>query len=49
MVDVSGAPEDVRVGNELAFSLNYSALLAAMTSGYVTKKLVEEDASQGKV
>jgi predicted amino acid racemase len=37
-VDVSGAAGSVRVGDELAFSLNYGALLAAMTSEYVKKR-----------
>jgi predicted amino acid racemase len=37
-VDVSGAAGSVWVGDELAFSLNYSALLAAMTSEYVKKR-----------
>ncbi len=39
-VDVSGAVGNVRVGDELAFSLNYGALLAAMTSEYVKKRLM---------
>ena len=48
VVDVTRAAGSIRVGDELAFSLNYSALLAAMTSGYVKKRplkagaLVEE-------
>jgi predicted amino acid racemase len=36
-LDVTAAEGGVRVGDELAFSLNYSALLRAMTSGYVKK------------
>jgi predicted amino acid racemase len=32
---------DLKAGNELAFDLNYSALLAAMTSPYVIKKVQE--------
>ena len=36
-VDVSAAGNDIHVGDQLAFSLNYSALLAAMTSEYVKK------------
>jgi len=36
-VDVSAAGYDIHVGDQLAFSLNYSALLAAMTSEYVKK------------
>jgi predicted amino acid racemase len=38
-VDVSAAGDDIQVGDQLAFSLNYSALLAAMTSAYVNKDL----------
>jgi predicted amino acid racemase len=37
-VDVSAAANSIRVGDELAFSLNYGALLAAMTSEYVKKR-----------
>jgi predicted amino acid racemase len=40
VVGVSGAAEGIRVGDELAFSLNYGALLAAMTSEYVKKRLL---------
>jgi predicted amino acid racemase len=38
VVDVTRAAGSLRVGDELAFSLNYSALLRAMTSGYVKKR-----------
>ncbi|MGB5848209.1 MAG: alanine/ornithine racemase family PLP-dependent enzyme, partial [Ignavibacteriaceae bacterium] len=31
---------DLKVGNEVEFDLNYGALLAAMTSPYITKKQV---------
>jgi predicted amino acid racemase len=37
VVDVSAAAGSIRVGDTLAFSLNYAALLAAMTSAYVYK------------
>jgi len=37
-LDVTLADEDIEVGDELTFSLNYSALLAAMTSEYVKKR-----------
>ena len=37
VVDVSAAAGSLRVGDTLAFSLNYAALLAAMTSAYVSK------------
>jgi predicted amino acid racemase len=39
VVDVTGADGQLRVGDELAFSLNYGALLTAMTSEYVEKRL----------
>jgi len=38
ILDVTGAGGDIRVGDEVAFAPNYSALLAAMTSGYVEKR-----------
>ncbi len=38
-VDVTAATGEFKVGNTLAFSLNYAALLAAMTSEYVEKRL----------
>jgi predicted amino acid racemase len=37
VVDVTDATNSIRVGDTLAFSLNYAALLAAMTSAYVNK------------
>jgi predicted amino acid racemase len=37
VVDVSAAGNDIQVGDQLGFLLNYSALLAAMTSQYVSK------------
>jgi predicted amino acid racemase len=37
VLDVTDAASSVRVGDELAFSLSYGALLAAMTSEYVQK------------
>jgi predicted amino acid racemase len=40
IVDVTGAEGRIRVGDELVFSLNYGALLAAMTSQYVEKRPV---------
>ena len=36
------AAGNIRVGNELGFSLNYGALLAAMTSEYVKKHPLDE-------
>ena len=44
VVDVSRAAGGIRVGDKLAFSLNYSALLAAMTSGYVKKRYLKAGA-----
>ena len=38
VVDVTGAAGRLRVGDELVFSLNYGALLTAMTSEYVRKQ-----------
>ncbi|MEA3547788.1 MAG: alanine/ornithine racemase family PLP-dependent enzyme [Thermodesulfobacteriota bacterium] len=40
-MDVTNAPGGLQVGDELAFSLNYSALLAAMTSQYVKKRSLQ--------
>jgi predicted amino acid racemase len=37
VVDVTAIAGSIRVGDTLAFSLNYAALLAAMTSAYVNK------------
>jgi predicted amino acid racemase len=37
-LDVTAAEGDLRVGDELAFSLSYGALLRAMTSEYVEKR-----------
>jgi predicted amino acid racemase/arginase family enzyme len=41
IVDVTGA-ENVRLGSELAFFMNYGALLTAMTSEYVEKRPVRD-------
>jgi len=38
VIDASRAAEGLQVGDELMFSVNYSALLAAMTSEYVKKR-----------
>lgn len=40
VLDATSAADDIRVGDELSFYLNYSALLAAMTSEYVKKHLL---------
>ena len=45
IVDVTRAKDDLHVGDELGFSVNYSALLAAMTSAYVKKRHVREGIS----
>ncbi len=42
IVDVSGA-DDISVGDELEFTLNYGALLATMTSGYIEKRTLGAD------
>lgn len=39
VVDVTDVAGGVDVGDELAFNLNYGALLRAMTSGYVKKRV----------
>ena len=39
-LDVTAAGGQLRVGDELVFSLTYAALLAAMTSEYVQKRLL---------
>jgi predicted amino acid racemase len=41
VVDVSKAEGDIGVGDKLSFSLNYGALLRAMTSEYVKKHTLE--------
>ena len=41
VVDVTAAADDIRVGDELSFSLNYSALVATMTSEYVKKRFLQ--------
>lgn len=38
LVDVTAAAGAIQVGDEITFSLNYSALLAVMTSPYVAKR-----------
>ncbi len=40
LVDVTSDQEQIKLGDSIAFTLNYSALLAAMTSAYVSKRLV---------
>ena len=37
IVDVTAARDSIAVGDELAFSLSYGAVIAAMTSEYVKK------------
>jgi len=41
IVDVTDALGDIRVGSEIAFSVDYGALLAAMTSEYVKKRPIK--------
>jgi predicted amino acid racemase len=38
VVDVTAASQPLKVGTKISFDLNYGALLAAMTSGYVKKR-----------
>ncbi len=40
ILDMSHVGREIRVGEELAFTLSYSALLRAMTSEYVAKELL---------
>lgn len=40
VMDVTHGERTIRVGDELSFSLNYAALLAAMTSEYVKRRLL---------
>jgi len=42
LVDVTAAGDEVRLGDDLRFGLNYSALLATMTSMYVEKRPLRE-------
>jgi predicted amino acid racemase len=44
IVDVTAAAGAIRVGDEIAFALNYGALLAAMTSEYVEKRCLKAEA-----
>ena len=48
VADVSGAAGAIRVGDELAFSPNYGALLAAMTSEYVKKHPIQGSPAEGE-
>lgn len=41
-VDVSDATKHIKVGDTIAFTLNYSALLTAMTSVYVKKRCYKD-------
>jgi predicted amino acid racemase len=47
VVDVTEAAGDVRVGDRLSFAPNYGALVAAMTSEYVKKRLLGGGRSSG--
>lgn len=46
VLDVTAGADDVRVGDTLGFSIDYSALLATMSSAYVTKHFLREGAVQ---
>jgi len=41
ILDVTSAAGRIRVGDELSFSVNYSALVSIMTSEYVEKRLLQ--------
>jgi predicted amino acid racemase len=43
LVDVTNATCSIRIGDTLSFSLNYAALLTAMTSEYVKKHTFQDD------
>jgi predicted amino acid racemase len=47
IVDVTGATRPVAMGETLAFLPDYAALLAAMTSPYVEKRVLGSDARIG--
>ncbi len=40
LIDVSSNQKNIILGDHLAFTMNYSALLAAMTSAYVSKRVI---------
>jgi predicted amino acid racemase len=44
IVDVTAAAGAIRVGDEIAFSLSYGALLAAMSSEYVEQRCLQAEA-----
>lgn len=44
VLDVTDAERKMCVGDELAFDVNYSALLAAFSSGYVEKRVLDNGA-----
>ena len=48
VVDVSATAGKIRVGDELTFVPNYSALLAVMTSEYVQKYTLSEGKRMGR-
>lgn len=45
VLDVTAMEDNIAVGDELSFTLNYSALLTAMTSEYVTKHTLKNSAN----
>ncbi|MFW6208085.1 MAG: alanine racemase [Spirochaetota bacterium] len=47
LVDVSSDRDSIKLGDSVAFTLNYSALLAAMTSAYVGKRVVGAGPAEG--
>ena len=49
VLDVTAAEGCARVGGTVAFSVDYSGLLAVMSSAYVDKRIVRGDDSDGQV
>ncbi len=48
ILDATATRGEVRLGDRIAFSLGYGALLAAMTSPYVDARLVSRDSAAGR-
>jgi arginase len=42
LLDVTAAKDDIQIGDDLGFTLNYGALLATMTSMYVEKRPLKQ-------
>jgi len=48
LVDMTGSEQEPALGDKVFFNLNYGALLAAMTSGYVRKTLLKSGEKEVK-